>query len=125
MEEKGLTIETIDRIGNFVKERGSPLELLSKLKSEGSEFLDNNASVDALNDLEILFKALDKPKCINKVTFDMSLARGLDYYTEVIYEVVFKGGAQVNFVYFCASTSAVINFQIITFTLNNGALFSM
>ena len=124
MEEKGLTIETIDRIGNFVKERGSPLKLLSKLKSEGSEFLDNNASVDALNDLEILFKALDKSN-INKVTFDMSLARGLDYYTEVIYEVVFKGGAQVNFVYFCASTSAVINFQIITFTLNKGVLFSM
>ncbi|XP_062073165.1 histidine--tRNA ligase, cytoplasmic isoform X1 [Humulus lupulus] len=95
VEEKGLTIETADKIGDFVKERGSPLELLSKLKSEGSEFLDNNASVDALNDLEILFKALDKSKCINKVTFDLSLARGLDYYTGVIYEAVFKGGAQV------------------------------
>ncbi|KAM6550181.1 hypothetical protein CsatB_021857 [Cannabis sativa] len=95
VEEKGLTIEAADKIGDFVKERGSPLELLSKLKSEGSEFLDNNASVDALNDLEILFKALDKSKCIDKVTFDLSLARGLDYYTGVIYEAVFKGGAQV------------------------------
>ncbi|KAF4376833.1 hypothetical protein F8388_025704 [Cannabis sativa] len=94
VEEKGLTIEAADKIGDFVKERGSPLELLSKLKSEGSEFLDNNASVDALNDLEILFKALDKSKCIDKVTFDLSLARGLDYYTGVIYEAVFKGGAQ-------------------------------
>ncbi|KAF4401410.1 hypothetical protein G4B88_001604 [Cannabis sativa] len=94
VEEKGLTIEAADKIGDFVKERGSPLELLSKLKSEGSEFLNNNASVDALNDLEILFKALDKSKCINKVTFDLSLARGLDYYTGVIYEAVFKGGAQ-------------------------------
>ncbi|KAM6550556.1 hypothetical protein CsatB_000364 [Cannabis sativa] len=94
VEEKGLTIEAADKIGDFVKERGSPLELLSKLKSDGSEFLNNNASVDALNDLEILFKALDKSKCINKVTFDLSLARGLDYYTGVIYEAVFKGGAQ-------------------------------
>lgn len=96
MEEKGLTIKTADRIGDFVKERGHPLELLSKLKCEGSEFLENNSSVDALNDLEILFKALEKSRCINKVTFDLSLARGLDYYTGVIYEAVFKGGTQVN-----------------------------
>ncbi|PON95174.1 Aromatic amino acid lyase [Trema orientale] len=94
VEEKGLTVKTADRIGDFVKERGPPLELLYKLKCEGSEFLENNSSIDALNDLEILFKALEKSKCINKVTFDLSLARGLDYYTGVIYEAVFKGGAQ-------------------------------
>ena len=96
MEEKGLTIETAEKIGTFVKERGSPLELLSKLKQEGSEFLGNNASVVALNELEILFKALEKSQCINKVVFDLSLARGLDYYTGVIFEAAFKGATQVN-----------------------------
>ncbi|VVA24763.1 PREDICTED: histidine--tRNA ligase [Prunus dulcis] len=95
VEEKGLSVETVDKIGTFVKERGHPLELLFKLKQEGSSFLENNASIDALNDLEILFKALEKSKCIGNVTFDLSLARGLDYYTGVIYEAVFKGGAQV------------------------------
>lgn len=95
MEEKGLSVETADKIGTFVKERGHPLELLSKLKQEGSKFLENNASIDALNDLEILFKCLEKSKCIGKVVFDLSLARGLDYYTGVIYEAVFKGGVQV------------------------------
>lgn len=96
VEEKGLTIETAEKIGTFVKERGPPLELLSKLKQEGSEFLGNNASVAALADLEILFTALEKSKCINKVVFDLSLARGLDYYTGVIFEAVFKGATQVN-----------------------------
>lgn len=96
MEEKGLTIETAEKIGTFVKERGSPLELLSKLKQEGSEFLGNDASVVALNELEILFKALEKSQCVNKVVFDLSLARGLDYYTGVIFEAVFKGATQVN-----------------------------
>lgn len=96
VEEKGLTIETAEKIGTFVKERGPPLELLSKLKQEGSEFLGNNASVAALTDLEILFTALEKSKCINKVVFDLSLARGLDYYTGVIFEAVFKGATQVN-----------------------------
>ncbi|XP_030474690.1 histidine--tRNA ligase, cytoplasmic [Syzygium oleosum] len=95
VEEKGLTAETADRIGNFVKERGAPLELLSKLQQEGSKFLENEGSVHALNDLEILFNALEKSKCINKVVFDLSLARGLDYYTGVIFEAVFKGATQV------------------------------
>ncbi|XP_050107195.1 histidine--tRNA ligase, cytoplasmic-like isoform X2 [Malus sylvestris] len=95
VEEKGLSVETADKIGAFVKERGHPLELLSKLKQEGSKFLENSLSVDALNDLAILFNALEKSKCIGKVAFDLSLARGLDYYTGVIFEAVFKGGAQV------------------------------
>lgn len=96
MGEKGLTEETADKIGTFVKNRGSPMELLSQLKQEG-EFLTNSEAKLALDELEILFKALLKSKCINKVVFDLSLARGLDYYTGVIFEAVFKGGAQVNF----------------------------
>ncbi|KAL3644476.1 hypothetical protein CASFOL_009656 [Castilleja foliolosa] len=84
VEEKGLTA---DKIGTFVKQRGSPVELLAKLKEEGSEFLTN--------ELDILFKALAKSECIHRVVFDLSLARGLDYYTGVIYEAVFKGSTQV------------------------------
>lgn len=95
MEEKGLTAETADKIETFVVEKGSPLALLSKFKQEGSAFLENAGSVEALDDLEILFKALDKSKRLDKVVFDLSLARGLDYYTGVIFEAVFKGGTQV------------------------------
>ncbi|XAR74062.1 Histidine--tRNA ligase [Bertholletia excelsa] len=93
--EKGLTIETADKIGSFVKERGSPLELLSKLKREGSKFQENEVSRAALKELEILFKALESSKCIDRIVFDLSLARGLDYYTGVIFEAVFKGATQV------------------------------
>lgn len=96
VNEKGLSVETADEIGTFVKERGSPLELLKKLKKEGSKFLGNNESRLALEELEILFKALEKSKCIDKVVFDLSLARGLDYYTGVIFEAVFKGATQVD-----------------------------
>ncbi|KAK4758466.1 hypothetical protein SAY87_019767 [Trapa incisa] len=94
VEEKGLTAEMADGIGEFVKKRGRPLELLSELQKKGSKFLENEGSVQALNDLEILFKALEKAKCIDKIVFDLSLARGLDYYTGVIYEAVFKGVTQ-------------------------------
>ncbi|KAF3677521.1 Histidine--tRNA ligase, cytoplasmic [Capsicum annuum] len=94
VDEKGLSNEISDRIGTFVKWRGPPVELLSKLKQERS-FLENNESSLALDELEIMFKALEKSKCIDKVVFDLSLARGLDYYTGVIFEAVFKGAAQV------------------------------
>lgn len=97
VEEKGLNIETADKIGTFVKQRGRPLELLFELKQAGSKFVENSASLQALNELEILFKALEKAKCIDKVVLDLSLARGLDYYTGVIYEAVFKGATQVEF----------------------------
>lgn len=92
-----MTVEIAERIGDFVKERGHPSELLSKLKQEQSALLQNKGSSDALSELEILFSALEKSKCIDKVVFDLSLARGLDYYTGVIYEAVFKGGTQVSF----------------------------
>ncbi|OMO78015.1 Anticodon-binding protein [Corchorus capsularis] len=97
VEEKGLSVETADKIGTFVKIRGPPLELLSKIMggSEGSELLEHNASKEALDDLLVLFEALEKSRCIDKVVFDLSLARGLDYYTGVIFEAAFKGGVQV------------------------------
>ncbi|KAJ6818454.1 histidine--tRNA ligase, cytoplasmic-like [Iris pallida] len=95
VDEKGLSIETAEKIGSFVKQRGRPLELLTDLKSTHSQFLKNSGSVLALNELEILFKALEKSKCLDKVVFDLSLARGLDYYTGVIFEAVFKGSTQV------------------------------
>ncbi|MQM07506.1 hypothetical protein Taro_040342 [Colocasia esculenta] len=95
VEEKGLTVETAERIGDYVKKRGPPFEILSCLKEKGSKFLEHEGSLIALNDLEILFKALDKSKSIHKVVFDLSLARGLDYYTGMIFEAVFKGATQV------------------------------
>ncbi|KAF5728060.1 histidine--tRNA ligase [Tripterygium wilfordii] len=95
VEEKGLSVEVADKIGTFVKYRGPPMELLSKLGEEGSKFLENSSSISAMKDLESLFKSLESCKCIDKVTFDLSLARGLDYYTGVVYEAVFKGSTQV------------------------------
>eukprot|EP00889_Picochlorum_renovo_P000498 jgi/Picre1/27528/NNA_000495.t1 len=40
-----------------------------------------------------LFDFLDVMDALKPFSFDLSLARGLDYYTGVIYEAVFKGGS--------------------------------
>ena len=95
MEEKGVSNETAENIGSLVKTRGPPLEVLLELRKEGSKFMENEGSVVALNELEILFKALEKANALDRISFDLSLARGLDYYTGVIYEAVFKGVTQV------------------------------
>eukprot|EP00252_Welwitschia_mirabilis_P026656 TRINITY_DN8803_c0_g1_i2.p1 TRINITY_DN8803_c0_g1~~TRINITY_DN8803_c0_g1_i2.p1 ORF type:complete len:988 (-),score=194.47 TRINITY_DN8803_c0_g1_i2:301-3126(-) len=95
VEEKGLFPEVARKIGSIVLKRGHPLEMLSELTQEGSPFSQHNGSMHALEELECLFQFLEASGCLNKITFDLSLARGLDYYTGVIYEAVFKGTTQV------------------------------
>ncbi|OMO58664.1 hypothetical protein CCACVL1_25415 [Corchorus capsularis] len=62
VEEKGLSVETADKIGTFVEIRGPPLELLLTIMggSEGSELPEHSASKEALDDLLVLFEALEK-----------------------------------------------------------------
>lgn len=43
--------------------------------------------------MAILFNYLKLFNVAHKVTFDLSLARGLDYYTGVIYEAVLTSGS--------------------------------
>nr|GEZ63306.1 histidine--tRNA ligase, cytoplasmic [Tanacetum cinerariifolium] len=95
IDEKGLDTVNVEKIGSFVKLRGHPFELLLELKKEGTQFLTNDSSKQALNDLDKLFHALDSTRCVDKVVFDLSLARGLDYYTGVIYEAITKGATHV------------------------------
>lgn len=45
----------------------------------------------ALAELQLLFSYLKAMKCLEHISFDLSLARGLHYYTGLIYEVVMPG----------------------------------
>ena len=45
----------------------------------------------ALEELRLLFGFLEVMGALEAVSFDLSLARGLDYYTGVIYEAVLDG----------------------------------
>jgi histidyl-tRNA synthetase len=91
VEEKGLSEETADEIGKLVDMKGEPTAVLEKLEREGSPFLENAGSKSALKELGTLFHYLQNANCLHRISFDLSLARGLDYYTGVIYEAVFKG----------------------------------
>ncbi|KAK7467376.1 Cytoplasmic and mitochondrial histidine tRNA synthetase [Stygiomarasmius scandens] len=90
-EEKGLDSASADKIGEYVKLKGGP-ELLETLLKDST--LTSNASAkEGLGEMELLFKFLGAYGVLDKVLFDMSLARGLDYYTGIIYEAVVQESA--------------------------------
>ncbi|KAJ3219447.1 hypothetical protein HDU67_001278 [Dinochytrium kinnereticum] len=84
--EKGLADDVADRIGEYVKLSGGA-ELCDTLAADAK--LSQNASAKAgIEDMRLLFKYLSIFGVERKMSFDLSLARGLDYYTGVIYEAV-------------------------------------
>ena len=76
-----------DSIGRFVEYKGEPLALLALLKSDGV-FTGHAEGEETLKEMELLFSYLESMGVLSNVLFDFSLARGLDYYTGLIYEAV-------------------------------------
>jgi histidyl-tRNA synthetase len=90
-EEKGLAVEVANKIGEYVVQKGQK-DLLAKLMAD-EELMANESMKAGLADMELLFTYLEAFKALDNVSFDLSLARGLDYYTGVIWEVVTEGSA--------------------------------
>lgn len=89
VETKGLSEAVADKIWTFVQLNGKPLELLPKVESLCA---GNELALKAVEELKVLFSYLECYGVLDKITFDLSLARGLDYYTGVIYEAVITEG---------------------------------
>ncbi|CAE6477359.1 unnamed protein product [Rhizoctonia solani] len=90
VEEKGLAEHVADKIGEYVKLKGGP-DLLAQLRS--SPLANNESAKAGMDDMDLLFKYLDVFGITHQMSFDLSLARGLDYYTGLIYEAVVEGSA--------------------------------
>uniref|UniRef100_A0A9L0J353 Histidine--tRNA ligase, cytoplasmic n=1 Tax=Equus asinus TaxID=9793 RepID=A0A9L0J353_EQUAS len=84
--EKGLAPEVADRIGDYVQQHGG-VSLVEQLLQD-PELSQNKQALEGLGDLKLLFEYLILLGIADKISFDLSLARGLDYYTGVIYEAV-------------------------------------
>jgi histidyl-tRNA synthetase len=89
--EKGLAGEVADKIGKYVVLKGQK-DLLSKLQAD-EKLMANESMKSGIADMGLLFEYLEAFDALDNVSFDLSLARGLDYYTGVIYEVVTEGSA--------------------------------
>lgn len=84
--KKGLTPKVADRIGDYVQYRGG-MSLLERMFQDPG-LSQNKQALEGLADLKLLFEYLTLFGVAEKISFDLSLARGLDYYTGVIYEAV-------------------------------------
>lgn len=91
VEDKGLREEVADKIGTFVVQKGEPWTMYNSLM-QNAVFGNHKGALDALEDLRILFSYLEAMGKLQFFSFDLSLARGLDYYTGVIYEAVCMNG---------------------------------
>lgn len=90
-EDKGLDPAVADKIGEFVNLKGGE-DLLAKLQANET-LTANESAKKGLEDMALLFNYLNIFNVMDRISFDMSLARGLDYYTGVIYEVITEGSA--------------------------------
>ncbi|EDW33788.1 GL26978 [Drosophila persimilis] len=86
--EKGLDEATAEMIGEYVRLSGGT-ELVEQLLADPKLKAVTNA-VKGLEGMQLLLKYCSIFGLDKRVSFDLSLARGLDYYTGVIYEGVLK-----------------------------------
>ncbi|XP_051019066.1 histidine--tRNA ligase, mitochondrial isoform X2 [Acomys russatus] len=84
--KKGLAPEVADRVGDFVQCHGG-LSLVEEMFQD-PRLSQSPLALQGLGDLKLLFEYLTLFGIAEKISFDLSLARGLDYYTGVIYEAV-------------------------------------
>ena len=74
--------ETIDIAGG--------VELIDQLEKD-ERLSKNKAALEGLKDMKLLLHYCELYGIGDRVVFDLSLARGLDYYTGVIYEAILTG----------------------------------
>merc|ERR1712226_351257 len=88
VEEKNLSEEAADKIGHYVQKRGAGELVEELLKTDLGKSKDAKSGLDGI---KVFLNYCDLLGCSDVVSFDLSLARGLDYYTGIIYEAVLLG----------------------------------
>ncbi|XP_003782166.1 probable histidine--tRNA ligase, mitochondrial [Otolemur garnettii] len=84
--KKGLAPVVADQIGDYVQCHGG-VSLVEQMFQD-PRLSKNKQALEGLEDLKLLFEYLTLFGISEKISFDLSLARGLDYYTGVIYEAI-------------------------------------
>lgn len=90
-EEKDLNGDIADRIWNYVQKKGGR-DVLQQLRDD-EKLAKNKSMQKGMDDMELLFSYLEAFNVLDKTEFNLSLARGLDYYTGLIFEVITEGSA--------------------------------
>jgi len=84
LEEKGLTKENLDKIKPILKLEG---DTKTKIKTLKTIFQNSEIGNKGIEEMEEVFNNIERLNLSTKVEFDITLARGLNYYTGAIVEV--------------------------------------
>ncbi|MBN09313.1 MAG: histidine--tRNA ligase [Flavobacteriaceae bacterium] len=84
--DKGFSEKAINKIKPIIGLKGSALGVLKKIESI---FNENGIEIKGVDDLRFIFNIIDKNNLKStKLSLDLTLARGLNYYTGMIIEVL-------------------------------------
>lgn len=83
LAQKGLDQASIDKLQPILFMKGGNRDKIASLKS----LLNNEIGQKGIEELEALFDYIDSFDLTTKVELDLTLARGLNYYTGAIFEV--------------------------------------
>ncbi|CAD2099962.1 histidine--tRNA ligase, putative [Plasmodium vinckei brucechwatti] len=101
LNEKGISVDSVDKIETYISKTLSlsPFLVIEFLRNDLNESsFDENYKKDindVINHLEQIFELLKHFNMLNQFSFDLSLARGLDYYTGIIFEFVLLSDTSV------------------------------
>ena len=84
LKEKGLSDEAIDKLQPILALAGSNEEKLQRLKTL---LADSEVGMKGIEEAEFIISTLSECDLNNEVMVDLTLARGLNYYTGAIFEV--------------------------------------
>ncbi|KAI1194664.1 hypothetical protein F5X97DRAFT_310652 [Nemania serpens] len=89
MVEKGLDGSIADEILEWTKHSGDIPKILDLIKKDEKMFA-NDKIKKGIEEMSLLQTYLEAFQIADQVSFDLALARGLDYYTGLIYEAVIE-----------------------------------
>ena len=88
LKERGIDKKSIKKILEFISIKGKPEEALSKIENYIKDFKEGKEGIEELKQLFSYLRIFGIDEKFYEL--DLSLARGLDYYTGPIYETVVK-----------------------------------
>jgi histidyl-tRNA synthetase len=84
LRDKGVSSSAIEKLQPVINLKG---DTGTKLQQLENLFPESEAGMKGISELKILFSYIGKENPVSKVEFDLTLARGLNYYTGAIIEV--------------------------------------
>jgi histidyl-tRNA synthetase len=93
LQGKGFTWAAIQKVFDVLQTAGTTHEKLSKLNLELASSSEGKRGVNDLTEVFALLKRYDTSEEYENIDFDISLARGLSYYTGCIFEIKIGGVA--------------------------------